>query len=39
VTAPSVAGQGGDGLERRVAELERWRETMEAREGVDYGTP
>jgi len=26
-------------LETRVAALERWRESVEAREGVDYGTP
>ena len=39
VTAPSVAVPEVGGLEKRVAELERWRETMEAREGVDYGTP
>jgi len=39
VTAPSVAVSDIGRLETRVAELERWRETMEAREGVDYGTP
>jgi len=39
ITAPPVAMPEVGGLEKRVAELERWRETMEAREGVDYGTP
>jgi serine/threonine-protein kinase len=38
VTAPAVALPDAAGLETRVAALERWRETVEAREGVDYGT-
>jgi hypothetical protein len=39
LTPPAVAMPEFGPLEKRVAELERWRETMEAREGVDYGTP
>ena len=39
LTPPAVAMPDVGPLEKRVAELERWRETMEAREGVDYGTP
>jgi serine/threonine-protein kinase len=39
VTLPPVEAHHDIGLETRVAELERWRQTVEAREGVDYGTP
>jgi len=39
VTTPSHAVSDVGRLERRVADLERWRKTIEAREGVDYGTP
>jgi len=39
VAAPVVAPPDVGRLESRVAELERWRESVEAREGVDYGTP
>ena len=39
VTTPSHAVSDVGRLEKRVADLERWRKTIEAREGVDYGTP
>ena len=39
LTTPSHAVSDVGRLERRVADLERWRKTIEAREGVDYGTP
>jgi hypothetical protein len=39
VTLPPVKAHHDIGLETRVAELERWRQRVEAREGVDYGTP
>jgi hypothetical protein len=38
ITSPVVAPPDVGRLETRVAALERWRETIEAREGADYGT-
>ncbi|HEY6830487.1 MAG TPA: serine/threonine-protein kinase [Gemmatimonadaceae bacterium] len=38
VSGPVVSTPDVTRLETRVAALERWRESVEAREGVDYGT-
>ena len=38
VMIPPVVAPLDVGLESRVAALERWRESVETREGVDYGT-
>ncbi len=37
-TTPVIASPENGPLETRVAALERWRESLEAREGADYGT-